>query len=285
MKSLLKVVKSSETVLAKTVVPIENTVTIVAPPPPPEPPPGEAIETEEAPPAINPEELERTLREEHVRLMAEARKQIEDAAAKAEADAKALLDDASARAEALLADAAKQAETLRERARSEGFAQGHKEGVEKAAEQSEKYLKAAAGLLSDINGKKDALFKRYEDSILETVLDISDKVIHANMDKDSSLLRGLLTQAAKRFRNADSLRITLSGLDVSTEAVTDLGFLREVLGDSVHIDIEVLASAESGTCVLDDGATILDASVHTQLEMIREIAKSAGRQNGGGDNN
>lgn len=191
-----------------------------------------------------------------------------------------VLAQAAAEAENILADANARSIELLEAARADGVQQGIAEGREQAKEQCARYIQASAQLLSEINNKKEALFKSYENVILETVLEIAKKVMLVSLEKDAQLLLDMLRQAAKGFRNADLIKISLSGMDVTHELVSDLSFLRAVVGETPHIEIELLPQAEQGTCIIDDGREILDASVNTQLEMIRSLARSKKQDKG-----
>ena len=58
--------------------------------------------------------------------------------------------------------------------------------------------------------------------------------------------------------------------------------IRSIAGNIPNVEIEVLHDAEEGTVILDNDSEIIDASVPTQLEFLREIMNS---RKGGGEEN
>lgn len=172
-----------------------------------------------------------------------------------------------------LDDAAKQAVVLLEQAKKDGYAQGYGEGKAQAQQECAGALTSAKALTDGIRAEKDALLRSYEQELTETALGIAEKILLHEIRQESAHVRDILRQAAKNFRSADHLTIRVSSLDVSEEVFSDLSFIQEIVGNDTHIDIELANDVESGTVILDDGREILDASVNTQLQMIREIAE------------
>ena len=87
----------------------------------------------------------------------------------------------------------------------------------------------------------------------------------------------ILKQASKTFRNDDYLKISFAEGDVDENIVTDLEFIRGVVGNIKEIDIEILPDAEEGTVIIDNGSEIIDASVPTQLDLLKEIMNNSRR--------
>ena len=244
MKLLHKVVKSSKINLTNDTVGIENTVIL--------PPKVEEI--------CEPDEVV-----EEVIDYEEIAREKADAILKA---AEEELSSAKAQAEQIISAANEQAEQIRK----DAFNEGYTDGTQEATNKCESYIRAAAALIAGINSKKDALFKRYESEILETTFDIAEKITLKVADNEKEAIVEMIKSAAKHFRNSDHIKLTLSDVDVAAEIISDKEFLSEILGGIPHIETELISGADGGTLILDNGSEIIDASVSTQLNMIKEIA-------------
>lgn len=174
------------------------------------------------------------------------------------------------------AEIVKDAETNREgvfiKARAEGFEQGKKDAVAAVVAQGQDILDEARTFAERINSEKAELFAGYEKEIYETVMEIANKVTLGSMSvKDGTAAKKLIKKAAKEFRNAQLIRITLDENGATTELAGDYEYLRELCGGVPHVEVELIADAAPGTVIVDNGEEITDAGINTQLKMIREL--------------
>jgi len=280
MKLLLKVVKSSQVYNDGDTVFIDNTVNI-----PPPPPPVFDPEEEEGMFFLEKERIaEERKREEQINAEIERRtaileaeitqrkKEILDNAEKARIG---ILEDASADAAKTKADAKEEAIAIKEIAKKSGYDEGYADGKAESLKQCEKYVQAAAQFLSGINAKKEAYFISHEDELLKTVLEMVKKITLNELKTDKDTIFRILKQASKTFRNDDYLKISFAEGDVDENVVTDLEFIHGVVGNIKEIDIEILPDAEEGTVIIDNGSEIIDASVPTQLDLLKEIMNNS----------
>lgn len=278
---------------------IQNTVSFARPDIPPsipEDPPEETIEeisesaeeeiVEEVQPRFSVEELlaqretELILRE---RRAEELEKQLAALKEQYIEQGKEVIIEAKRRAENLVQNAQNQAteivrnaEANREgmfiKARAEGFEQGKKDGVAALLAQGQDVLDEARTFAERINSEKAELFAGYEKEIYETAMEIANKVTLDSMSvKDGTATKKLIKKAAKEFRNAQLIRITLDENGASTELSGDYEYLRELCGGIPHVEVELIADAAPGTVIVDNGEEIIDAGINTQLKMIREL--------------
>lgn len=163
-------------------------------------------------------------------------------------------------------------EDIRIKARAEGFEQGKKDGVAACMAAGQSVLDEAREYVQSINDSKAALFEKYEADIFETVMEIANKVTLNSMAvKDGTAAKKLIKKAAKDFRNSELIRITLDENGATTELVGDYEALRELCGGTANVEVELLADAQPGTVIVDNGEEITDAGIQTQLKMIREL--------------
>lgn len=217
------------------------------------------------------EELERRKRE-LVALKEQYIEQGKQVIIEAKRRADGIVNNANAEAEAIVRDAEKKRDDVLIKARAEGFEQGKKDGAALALTESRNILDEARDFSDKINTGKAELFAKYEKDIYDTVMDIANKVTMNSMSvKDGTAAKKLIKAAAKDFRNSQLIRITLDENDASIELSGDYEYLKELCGGMAHVEVELLADAEPGTVIVDNGEEITDAGIMTQLRMIREL--------------
>lgn len=218
--------------------------------------------------------VERQMNERHMvingerdRILEEAHNQAETIIAEAKTAAMHYLRQAEN-------DNAIAAEKARKAGYTDGFASGKKESLAKC----ETYLKAAAGFLDEINSRKEAYYISNREEMKETVLELVKKITLQEIKTDPKIIEGIIAQAAKNFRNSDYVKISLANGEVAQKLRTDANFVKELIPFIPDIEIEVLNEAEDNTVILDNGSEIIDASVPTQLDFLREIVKNTNSQ-------
>ena len=194
-----------------------------------------------------------------------------DAANKA---AKATAEDAKKTTAAVLERASKECAILKEKAKAEGFKEGFDEGKKQSMEKCSKYIDASAQLLSDINAHKDAYYISNEKELRETLFLMVQKITKAELKTDPDVIERIIADAAKGFRNSDYIKISLADGEVSREIKTDEKLIKKLIPYIPDIDVEILPDAEEGTVILDNNEEIVDASVPTQLDFLKEILKN-----------
>ena len=183
-----------------------------------------------------------------------------------------LVQNAQNEAAEIVRDAKTNREGVFIKARAEGFEQGKKDAVAAVVAQGQDVLDEARTFAERINSEKAELFAGYEKEIYETVMEIANKVTLGSMSvKDGTAAKKLIKKAAKEFRNAQLIRITLDENGATTELAGDYEYLRELCGGVPHVEVELIADAAPGTVIVDNGEEITDAGINTQLKMIREL--------------
>ncbi len=193
------------------------------------------------------------------------------------ANAERMIEDAKAKTRAVFEAAEEECARLKETARREGFEAGFEAGKNDAVETCGKYLEAAARLIGEINAKKETYYISHEYELMETVLDMVKKITLSEIKTDPHIIDKIAANAAKNFRNSDYLKISLAEGEASREFVTDKEFVSSLISFIPEIEVEELnaGDAPEGTIVLDNGSEIVDASIPTQLEFLKEIMKNS----------
>lgn len=258
MRLLHRVVKSSDFVNFDGVVSIDNTVLIK---PKEFPKPTEASDSDDFAEieAINQNmalQIENEVKIREARLNQEFAKKEQMLRAQIEAERSQIISSAT-----------DEGERIKYRAHQEGLEQGKQEAIA----QMQNSLKSCSDLLAEINAKKESIYISQENQLIDLLYDMVKKVTNQELKTDRQLIFSIVKQACKNFRNSDYVKISLAKCDVSQSVVTDAKLIKQIAGNIPDVEIELLQDAESGTVILDNDKEIIDASVPTQLDFLKEI--------------
>lgn len=244
----------------------------------------EGAEEEEELPKIDFQELEE-LREQYrregqeysVALHKKADQELEEAKAEAER----LVEEAKEKGRRLLAQIDEKTALALDEAKKRGLEEGYGEGLKKGEEDGyiqglkkcKETLLDLKKLCSDIEQEKAELVAENRRGIFDLAMEIAEKItVTVFSQKDKKALEKMITAAAKEFRSAKNIRVTLSKLDLSEDVEADFKLLEKCFSPTVNVEFEAI-DGESGTLLLESDGDILDAGVSTQLKMIGELGR------------
>lgn len=247
-------------------------------------------EDEETGEVISPEEQrriedeERAERERRIQEEVDARvaQVLNDRSEALERERKRIIEDAKNEAASITADAKaatmaviekanRECVKIKEIARQEGLTQGFSQGKETSLDKYKKYIDAAGKLLAEINARKEAYYISNEEDLRATVFEVAQKVVHAELKASPEVIENILADAAKNFRNSDYIKIILKEEDMTERFKTDEKLINKIIPFIPDIEIVFDNDTEDGTIVLDNGSEIVDASIPTQLDFLKEI--------------
>lgn len=202
----------------------------------------------------------------------------EFAHAKVQADK--IVEDAENKAHEILASAGEKVKLATEEGRKQGYDAAYNEGYEKGTEdgftqgvnQCRGALRDLQNLCKNIEKEKSELMTENRRAIFDLSMGIAQKITMTVLNqKDKSVLQRMITNAAKEFRKAKRVKVTVSKLDLSDDVETDLKTFEKCFSDTSEVEFEVLEDGEKGTLQIETDTEILDAGVSTQLKMIEEL--------------
>lgn len=162
----------------------------------------------------------------------------------------------------LVSRAQEEAETIKKSA----FEEGYRKGLEQAESDMEAFRK---NMTSFMNAAKD-VFEYVAPDILEISIDIAKKVIKKEVEQDPQVLINTIVEVLKTLaKNEPKINIR-----VKPQAVQ---FIKDTLpnityqyGIDAKINIVADPSIEEGGCIFQTNNGIVDASIDTQLEIIKK---------------
>ena len=179
---------------------------------------------------------------------------------------------------AIEADAAKAYEKAQKTGFEAGYNDGFKKGSDEGYEQGQNKCRDALldlkNICEGVEKEKAALMAENRRGIFDIALTVAEKItMTVFRQRDKQALEKMITEAAKEFRNAKSIRVSLSKLDLSEDVTVDIKLLEKCFDKTVQVEFEVLEDADEGTLLMETDSEILDAGVSTQLRMIEELGK------------
>jgi len=165
----------------------------------------------------------------------------------------------------LISRAQEEAGTIRDSAAKEGY----NAGVEKAKGDIEQ---VKTSIQSFLNAKQE-VFDYIAPDILEISIDIARKIIKKEIEQDPDLVLGLIMDVLKTISKEEpkvTIKVNPSQLALARE---NLPKMITTIGLDAKVNIISDDTIEEGSCILQTKNGIVDATVDTQLEIIKEAFK------------
>ncbi len=167
-----------------------------------------------------------------------------------------------------------QANEAMESAREEGYLRGYAEGQAQAMMENEQKLAQIAALLQEIDQGKEEVFRQHEQDMVGLALDIARKVVDCKLQESDTAFMNIYRKAAESLQGQRTVHLQVSGHELSFVTGSS-EYLKSLIRGAERIDIEVLADAEPGTCILETEEAVVDASVSKQLERLEQAVMAA----------
>lgn len=203
-----------------------------------------------------------------------ARIQADEIVAQAKRQGEALLEKYRQKAE-------EEAQQLREDARQEGFRQGYGDGLTKAQaesraqieEQRRQQAEEVKQFLNQATQEKEKLLTQAQGDLCDLSIAVAEKVIHVSLKSSREVILRMVQMATERLRRREWVRIYIGGCDSQEVAQIAPELTASLASLSDHIKLIPMANDESGTCIIEMPDEIIDASVSTQLDNLKDILR------------
>ncbi len=204
------------------------------------------------------------------RLESQAQTVYEATIRKAQQEAAEILSKAQAQAkqeadqilELALEEAQRMTKRLTEDAR--------REAAQELSQEIRQTINRASASIEDIGRQYSQFAQQYEQELKWLALEIASKILHKRIGEDDTQLLELVKAAADSVKQSPWLSIQISqeahGLAAALKQHLAMAEGRRA-GQQVDI---VPAALPPGSCIIDSPEGIIDASVETQLENLRE---------------
>lgn len=192
---------------------------------------------------------------------------------------KKIVAEAQEQAKRILDDAHKQADILRQKAFTEGHEEGVEAGFKKAHDEQRELLDQeiqqlqvnASEVMRSISIEKTKLLEQYVDDLKKISLAIAEKIIQTSLQSSGDIVKRMILAATDKITKKQWAKIYITKCETGISMEVDAEFLDALSKLSDNIKIITMDNGEEGTCIIELPDEIIDASVSTQLENIKDI--------------
>ncbi len=162
----------------------------------------------------------------------------------------------------LVSRAQEEAETIKKSA----FEEGYRKGLEQANQDMEKFRTELACFMNSRN----EVFEYIAPDILEISVDIAKKIIKKEVESDPQVLINTIVDVLKTVSKSEpkiNIRVKPQAVQFIKDTIPNITYQ---YGIDAKINIVSDPSIEEGGCVFQTNNGIVDASIDTQLEIIKK---------------
>ncbi len=194
-----------------------------------------------------------------------------DYVARAKEEADQILSEANGKAVMIHDQAVKDADTLKEIARQDGYNDGYESGMKEARAKLAEGEERLERERQDLQARYDDMLSRMEPELLDTILSVFENVFRMQFSAKREMLLSLVVNAMRGIRETRQYKIRVSESEV--------GFLREQkellqekVGEDVQIEIVMDPALRESQCVIDADSGVYDCSLDEELDnLVRDL--------------
>lgn len=197
------------------------------------------------------------------------------------------IGEAMRQAEKIINTAKDEAEKIRQEAyeegREKGMKEGYADGKQQALEEGNRQLDEELGLLrdkiaryiEDVEIEKQKLMEQYIDDLKNIALAIGEKIVQTSLRSSSDIVKRMIVSATEKLKKSAWAKIYVGKNGQQIDVHGDSRLLKELSKLSDNVKIIVMEEEEPGTCIIELPEEVIDISVGTQIENIKEILNNA----------
>jgi len=161
---------------------------------------------------------------------------------------------------------------MEEQAYTAGYEDGVKAGFDNGMEKAEKLLHRLEGLVFGLEKIRTEIYGRLEQEILDLVIRIAEKVIHAEIRSEDSTRASILEAGLRKLKDSEKLLVRVAPADL--EAVEEvLPILKEQNGIVGQVTLQEDPEVSEGGCVLESDQCEVDGRIEVTLQAIEEALR------------
>lgn len=191
----------------------------------------------------------------------------------------------------LLAGAMEEAEKIKEQARQEGYDIGYQTGYDEGKmigeenakkefeQQYEDMMKRLETEVISTIHQVEKTKEEFLDDHIETLKDISvavaEKIIQISLKSSEEIIKRMVIASTEKLKKKEWAKIYIGTSKESIQIQSDPNFMKELSNLSDNVKVIMMNEQEYGTCIVELPDGIMDISVATQLENIKDILNNA----------
>ncbi len=156
----------------------------------------------------------------------------------------------------------------------EAHIRGRQEGLDCAEKSLGSATQALVAAAEEISRLRESLARNNSQDMLRLVMAVAAQVIHREITADPDIVLTIIENALQSSVRADHYRVVINPADLETVTKQKPLFLASISGLK-NLSIETDASISPGGCRVDSELGNVDATIETQLEVIRQALDEA----------
>lgn len=209
--------------------------------------------------------------------------ELSEAKAKLESEIGGIKSEYEKRRKALEAEASSNAKRIadeaREKAKKDGFTQGHMEGLEKARQEVEQeYFEKFSGLAGVIEGVGKKLEENFSELVnlnqprlIRVWSEMLRRMLQRQVELNPDTIDHVLSELLSRLSDKNQILIYVSPDDLKhLEGELDTKF-QEALRGVKRLELKPDANIEKGSCIVETSLGVYDARWKTQMSQVETV--------------
>ena len=161
---------------------------------------------------------------------------------------------------------------MEEQAYTAGYEDGAKAGFDSGMERAEKLLRRLEGLIFGLEATRAEVYGKLEQEILDLVIRIAEKVIHAEIRSADSTKTSILEAGLRKLKESENVLVRVAPADL--EAIEEvLPILKEQNGMVGKVTLQEDPEVSEGGCVLESDQCEVDGRIEVALQAIEEALR------------
>ncbi|MBP1925753.1 flagellar assembly protein FliH [Sedimentibacter acidaminivorans] len=187
-------------------------------------------------------------------------------------------------------NAQSEVEEIKKRANEEGYNagfeigknKGYEEGCQKGlitireelSKKNETRVNEINSMIELIENEKKTILSKYENEIYKLSIDIAEKILRQKIELKDNFIAKIIESVINDYKNVEWVKIYISSNEDVKMLEADKSLIDELSKISDDIKIEVKKGLANGSCIVETPDNIVDASLDTQLNNLKEILLS-----------
>lgn len=192
----------------------------------------------------------------------------------AQQEAATAIREAKETADKILNEARREGENIRKQAQEEGFIEGQKIKFEEITH----VLDELEQTVEELKTKQQNQFNSFYGDLKYFAIDIAEKVVYKNIDRDDSYLEELVKEALKGVKDAEWITVQLSEKLSGLVAKLKVSQQGGEIGENVEFKLD---DSDVGTVRIKTSDRVIDASIPAQLANIKKYFETYGDEENG----
>lgn len=188
-------------------------------------------------------------------------------------EAQRIIDEAVNCAADVKAEAEKTRESIYKEAKAAGFKVGFKVAAAEIEKGNQQVLEEIKRLAINLDEQMCKLIEENEQNIINFAVKIAEKALNQKLASDEEIFVRIYEKAVKDLTAQKWLKISISSAEVQF-VTANSGKLLNMVSGAERLEIKVLDNAPAGTCIVETTDMIVDASIATQLNVLRKSLSS-----------